>query len=46
MELVRQNSNYEFGKFYAKDIKLKKSTLTPKGPIYEDLTVNELDEAS
>ncbi|MFX1577873.1 MAG: RNA 2',3'-cyclic phosphodiesterase [Promethearchaeota archaeon] len=46
MELVRQYSNYEFGKFYAKAIKLKMSTLTPKGPIYEDLTVNNLDEAN
>lgn len=46
MELVHQYSNYEFGQFCAKAIKLKKSTLTPKGPIYEDLAVNTLEDAS
>ncbi len=44
IKLVQQNANMEFGKFQVKDIKLKKSTLTPKGPIYEDLTVKTFDE--
>ncbi|MFX1565046.1 MAG: RNA 2',3'-cyclic phosphodiesterase [Promethearchaeota archaeon] len=44
MEIVRQNENKDFGKFRVKSIKLKKSTLTPKGPIYEDLSVKSLNE--
>jgi 2'-5' RNA ligase len=43
MEVVQQHTSKEFGKFQVKAIKLKKSTLTPKGPIYEDLTVNNLE---
>lgn len=43
IEIVRKNENKEFGKFLVKSIKLKKSTLTPKGPIYENLAVKPLE---
>jgi 2'-5' RNA ligase len=43
MKLVDEHKSHEFGKFQVKTIKLKKSTLTPKGPIYEDLAVRKLD---
>ena len=36
--LMKENRNREFGKFTIDKIKLKKSILTPKGPIYSDLT--------
>ncbi len=36
-EEIKQNKNKDFGEFYIKKIKLKKSVLTPKGPIYTDL---------
>ncbi|MFX0186318.1 MAG: RNA 2',3'-cyclic phosphodiesterase [Candidatus Hodarchaeota archaeon] len=36
-ELLNENKNFEFGPFNIKDVKLKKSDLTPKGPIYSDL---------
>lgn len=36
-------SDIDIGSFTVKEVKLKKSTLTPKGPIYEDLYVKELD---
>ena len=36
-KLVNDNENTIFGNFEIKNIKLKKSTLTPKGPIYTDL---------
>lgn len=39
MQMVHKYANKEFGKFSVKAIKLKKSTLTPKGPIYRDLAV-------
>jgi len=32
----------DFGRVEIKEIKLKKSTLTPKGPIYEDIAVIQL----
>jgi len=32
----------EVGKMYVEELKLKKSTLTPKGPIYEDIYVEKL----
>ena len=43
MEIVNQHTNKEFGSCQVKAIKLKKSTLTPKGPIYEDLAIKTLD---
>jgi 2'-5' RNA ligase len=36
-KLIAENKNTEFGQFLIKEIKLKKSVLTPKGPIYSDL---------
>ena len=44
MKLVDEHKNYDFGKLRVNAIKLKKSTLTPKGPIYEDLAVRKLNE--
>jgi 2'-5' RNA ligase len=34
---LTENANYEFGTVDAKCLRLKKSTLTPKGPIYSTL---------
>ena len=36
-KLINENKNVEFGKFEINQIMLKKSNLTPKGPIYTDL---------
>jgi len=36
-EFITENANYEFGDINAKCLRLKKSTLTPKGPIYSTL---------
>ena len=36
-ELIREQENYEFGAFKAKCLRLKKSDLTPSGPIYTNL---------
>jgi 2'-5' RNA ligase len=46
MEIVNQHANKEFGRFQVKAIKLKKSTLTPKGPIYENLAIKMLNTTS
>jgi 2'-5' RNA ligase len=46
MELVNQHTNKEFGRIQVKAIKLKKSTLTPKGPIYENLAMKTLEQTS
>ncbi len=35
--LLNDNKNLEFGSFNIREVKLKKSVLTPKGPIYSDL---------
>ncbi len=35
--LMAENKNLEFGSFKISQIKLKKSELTPRGPIYSDL---------
>lgn len=35
--LINENKNLEFGSFNINEVKLKKSILTPKGPIYSDL---------
>ena len=37
-KLIIESKNQEFGNFNISQIKLKKSELTPKGPIYSDLT--------
>jgi 2'-5' RNA ligase len=44
MKLVDEYKDHNFGTFKAQAIKLKKSTLTPKGPIYDDLAVKQLNE--
>ncbi|MFX0022408.1 MAG: RNA 2',3'-cyclic phosphodiesterase [Candidatus Hermodarchaeota archaeon] len=36
--LINANKNLEFGEFNINQVKLKKSQLTPSGPIYSDLT--------
>lgn len=36
-KLLNESKNLEFGSFNIRDVKLKKSVLTPKGPIYSDL---------
>ena len=36
-KIIMENTDYEFGSFEAERIKLKKSTLTPKGPVYTTL---------
>jgi len=36
-KLINENKTLEFGAFNINQIKLKKSELTPKGPIYSDL---------
>ena len=36
-KLINENKGVEFGIFNVKQIKLKKSDLTPRGPIYSDL---------
>ncbi len=46
IEIVNQHTNKEFGRLQVKAIKLKKSTLTPKGPIYENLAIKALDATS
>ncbi|MHA2406411.1 MAG: RNA 2',3'-cyclic phosphodiesterase, partial [Candidatus Hermodarchaeia archaeon] len=46
IEIVNQHTKKEFGRFQVKTIKLKKSTLTPKGPIYENLAIKTLDATS
>ena len=35
--LIKENKDLEFGPFIVNQVKLKKSVLTPKGPIYSDL---------
>jgi 2'-5' RNA ligase len=35
--LINENRNLEFGEFNINQVKLKKSQLTPSGPIYSDL---------
>lgn len=41
-KIIKRYENESFGSFNVEKIKLKKSTLTPRGPIYEDLGVFEL----
>lgn len=44
MLALKELSNEEFGEFEVSAIELKKSTLTPKGPIYETLARFELED--
>jgi 2'-5' RNA ligase len=39
---IKELTDAEFGTFTVDEVKLKKSTLTPKGAIYEDLKVKSL----
>lgn len=41
-KIIRRYEQESFGSFTADKIKLKKSTLTPRGPVYEDLAVFDL----
>jgi len=42
--LKQRHENDSFASFRAKTISFKKSTLTPTGPVYEDLAALELKE--
>ncbi len=42
MGFVKRHERTEIGKMAVREIKLKKSTVTNKGPIYEDLEIYEL----
>ena len=41
--IIKENKNVKIGTMKVSKIYLKKSTLTPKGPIYEDIKVFNLD---
>ncbi len=43
MKFVQEHGQVEFGVLSVGSIKLKKSTLTPKGPIYENLVEKKLE---
>ncbi len=42
LEILDKYATYEFGDIHITEVKIKKSTLTPRGPIYEDLEVKRL----
>jgi 2'-5' RNA ligase len=42
LKMIKQEKDLLFGKDYIKEIKLKKSELTPQGPIYSDLYTHNL----
>lgn len=42
MEVVRKYENMDFGTQLVNEVKLKRSVLTPKGPIYSDLMTIKL----
>ena len=41
-KVIEEFKDIEIGEMEVDSIRLKKSTLTPQGPIYEDLTIFEL----
>lgn len=41
-EFVKQKASADFGSFVVDKVKLKKSVLTPRGPIYSDIFVQNL----
>jgi len=43
LKKIEELREVEAGKMLVDELKLKKSTLTPKGPIYEDLYVKKLE---
>lgn len=44
LRVIDDNASLDFGRLHVTAVKLKKSTLTPRGPIYEDLAVKNLTE--
>lgn len=42
LSILREYAQVKFGKFMVRDVRLKKSTLTPSGALYEDLAVKPL----
>jgi 2'-5' RNA ligase len=44
LRVIDRNADLDFGPLHVTAVKLKKSTLTPRGPIYEDLEVKNLTE--
>ncbi|WP_457550196.1 RNA 2',3'-cyclic phosphodiesterase [Archaeoglobus sp.] len=42
LRAVERYKDYNFGEMVVENFRLKKSTLTPKGPIYEDVEIYEL----
>ncbi|TFG07995.1 MAG: RNA 2',3'-cyclic phosphodiesterase [Promethearchaeota archaeon] len=36
-KIINEHKNFDFGPYNIKEVKLKKSVLTPEGPIYSDL---------
>jgi len=42
LHVLDQHANFEFGQIRVSTVALKKSTLTPRGPIYEDIEVKTL----
>ena len=46
INILRDYEKVEFGSFKVTDLRFKRSTLTPAGPIYEDLSVIPLSGAS
>lgn len=42
MDFVKRHKNAEIGQMIVNKIRLKKSTLTPHGPVYDDLAIFEL----
>lgn len=44
VSVIREYEKVQFGSFIVKEIRLKKSTLTPTGSIYEDLAILPLSQ--
>lgn len=45
VQIIRKYENYVFGSIRVKEFKLKRSTLTPTGPIYSDIEVYKASES-
>ena len=43
LRAVERYKDYDFGEMIVENFRLKKSTLTPKGPIYEDVEIYKLE---
>lgn len=46
LQVLDQHANFEFGQIRVSAVRLKKSTLTPRGPIYEDIETKTLSGIS